>query len=287
MKNTQAQKSSNCFEVVQHLQKPNIYDYRDYHTYVSDMVEFLKKADRDFSFRKFSKKTGFSSSSLLLSVASGKKGLTPESVKKLSKGFSLTANETDFFQKLLRLKKANLLNDKREILEELLSDRAFCERHPLAPLQYRYYTRWYYSLIRELVLMGLNTRQALYDYVKSKITYDEMEIALQDLIQLSLLREVNSRFEVSHQIISTTSEVASDVFALFQHEMISLAQKAMQEVPRERRDMRSATFSIHEEDLPELKEFLERVIVDAIQSFESKRRDRNLVMQLNLQAFPL
>ncbi len=54
-------------------QKPVIYDYRDYHLYIADMVEFLKKTDRNFSFRKFSKKAGFASSSLLLSLASGKK----------------------------------------------------------------------------------------------------------------------------------------------------------------------------------------------------------------------
>ncbi len=195
--------------------------------------------------------------------------------------------EIAFFQKLLQLKKANLLDDKKAILEDLIADRAFCERHPLAPMQYRYYTRWYYSLIRELVLMGLNTRQSIYNYVKDKVSYDEMEVAIQDLLKLSLIRQAGDEFEVSHQIVSTESEVVSDVFTIFQHEMISMAQKAMQEVPRDRRDIRSSTFSIHEEDLPQLKSFLEKVIVDAIQTFESKRNDRNLVMQLNLQAFPL
>jgi uncharacterized protein (TIGR02147 family) len=269
------------------IQKPSVYDYRDYHQYVSEMVQFLKKTDPSFSFRKFSKKVGFASSSVLISVASGARGLSADGVSKLAKGFSLTVAETKFFQKLLGLKKASLHTDKKAILEELVSDKVFCERHPLAPVQYRYYTRWYYSLIRELVLMGCNTRESIYTYVKNKIAYDEMEVALQDLQKLSLIRETKECFQVSHQIIATESEVTNDVFTLFQHEMISLAQNAIQSVARELRDIRSATFSIHQDDLPELKGYLEKVIVEAIRNFESKRSQRNLVMQLNVQAFPL
>lgn len=136
------------------MKKPIIYDYREYHLFVSDMVIFLKNSDKNFSHRKFSKKAGFASSSFLSSIASGEKGLTPASVQKVAKAFHLTSGETRFFLKLLELKKAKLSTDKKEILEELLSDKKFCARHPLAASQYRYYSSWYYPLVRELIVMG-------------------------------------------------------------------------------------------------------------------------------------
>jgi uncharacterized protein (TIGR02147 family) len=268
-------------------EKPIIYDFKDYHQFVAAMVVWLKKSDPSFSFRRFSKRAGLASSSFLLSVATQKKGLSESSVRKLSVAFDLDLSETHFFLKLLRLKKVRLPSDKKLILEQLVTDRAFCQRHPLAAFQYRFYSKWYYTLIRELVVMGCSNRTSIHSYLGDRVTYNEMELAIEDLKTLGLIKENEKFLEVCNQILSTDSEVVSEVFKLFQSEMLVRAQKAMIEMPRELRDMRSATFSINKEDFPALKAFLELVTARAIQHFESRRTDRDLVLQLNLQAFPL
>lgn len=269
------------------MERPIIFDFFDYREFLKEMFEWVKIEDPSFSHRKFSKKAGFSSSSVLTQIINAQSGLSDEGVEKVGKGFSLKPDEIRFLLKLVKYDRAENLADRQEIYETIIKDKKFASRHPLAPAQFRYYTKWYYPLIREIILMGAETL----DEIKSAICFDlplsELELALRDLLSINLIQQKDGKFSASNQLVIAEDDKIPGLAASYHEEMIEQAKQAIKNIQREKRDIRAATMSIDSDLLPQFRSFLQQTLIDAIQRFEEMSQNKDMIFQLNIQAFPL
>src|SRR5262249_12944388 len=128
-----------------------IFEYSDYRAYLKDLYKNSNLSDKKVSFRYLSRITGFKSPSALKRVMDGKCNLSPESINRCAKAFRLTPSETQFFKNLVFFNQAETLAEKQKFAREILRSQAFRKTHPLEESHYRYYTHWYYSVIRGMV----------------------------------------------------------------------------------------------------------------------------------------
>lgn len=269
------------------LSRPRIFEFKDYRSFISAMIDYLKESSQGFSHRKFARRAGFNSPSVLLSILSKRSGLTKESARKVAKGFGLNPNEALFLLRLVQLDQARLPEAKGKIWQGILKDKHFAEIHPLAQAEFRYYSNWYYPLVREMIAMGIQAPDVIESKMEWAVTLQSIERAIEDLKAMKLVEETGGGLRVTNQSVMTEREPQAHEVLLYQREMISKAQEALTKFPRERRDIRSSTFSIDTRLLPEFKSFLQSVLVQAIEKFEKRSENPDAVYQLNLQAFPL
>jgi uncharacterized protein (TIGR02147 family) len=119
------------------------------------------------------------------------------------------------------------------------------------------------------------------------ISERQANAALETLLRLGLLvRDGHGRLRQAQASVTTgPGPLGHHVFA-YHHAMIDLGKRALDELPREERDISSLTLSIGERTLPLLKQRLFELRQELLQLAELEAAPARVV-QLNLQLFPL
>jgi len=279
--------STQSIPIYQTRSRPNIFDYKCFREFTKDFVEYLKETDLDFSHRRFSKSSGFKSPSILTGIISGKSGLSRQGAKKLVAGLKLGGDESKFFLKLVELANARNPAEYAVVFQQLLKDSRFSKAHPLAAAEFRYYRQWYYPAIREILLFNTLTPEEIQERLRWPVGIQEINTALNDLKELKFVSEKEGRYSSSQRLIMTPAEAPVAQLGIYQRQMLEKAHQALDELPSDRRDIRSSTMSIDKDLFPELKAYMHQVLMDVMERFESQSTKKDLVLQLNTQAFPL
>ena len=131
--------------------KPSVFEYEDYRRYLKDAYDASKAAHRSFSFRFFAREAGFTSPNFLKLVMEGKRNLTGESIPKFAKALKLGRQESEFFEALVFFNQAKSPQERTKHYERMTRSRRYREIRALEKEQFEYYSKWYYSAVRELV----------------------------------------------------------------------------------------------------------------------------------------
>ena len=107
--------------------KINIYEYLDYRAYLRDLFEEKKATVRGFSYRSFCRKAGIVNPSFLKLVIDGKRNLTPASIMKFAKGFTLKRHEGEFLHNLVMFNQASTHEEKNHYYKKLSSSKRYAE----------------------------------------------------------------------------------------------------------------------------------------------------------------
>ena len=270
-------------------EKPNIFDYLDYRTFLSDMFDFKKKSNHNYSYRVFAGKAGFSSPNFLKLVTSGQRNLTNESIGKMAKGFDLKKQERDFFENLVFMNQASTHDDKNHYYTKMMSVNGYLKSHKLDTSSYKYFSKWFYPAIREIAVFGdaSHTPEGIADVLIPGISVKEVEKALDLLLELGLLRkDKDGKWEQVDKVLTTGPEVKSLVIANYHKEMIKLGMEALERHPKNKRDISGVTLSVKKDKITELKK---RIIAfrKELLKLESEDENPEQVIQINIQAFPL
>jgi len=267
----------------------SIYEYTDYKKYLNDAFTSMKANKKTFSHRMFARLAGFSSSNFMLFVMQGKRNLSSEGIHKVAKGLKLSKKETDFFDNLVRFNQAKSNSEKNFYYSKIMSHKKCSKAKKLEMGQYEYYSKWYIPVIREMITMkGFKPNSKwISKKIKPRISEAEVKRAIKILFELGLIkRDEDGKLVQQERHISSGDEVKSLAVANFQHEMINLAAKSIEETPAKMREISSVTFTISKDDLPEVKKM--------IQEFRSRFagtiaeiKDGDNVYQFNMQLFNL
>ena len=270
-------------------ERPNIFDYLDYRIFLKDMFDYRKKKNYHFSYRVFAGKAGFSSPNFLKLVTTGKRNLSNESIGKIAKGFDLKKQEREFFESLVFMNQSSNHDDKNHYLKKMMSINGYLKSHKLDKASYKYFSKWYYPAIREIVLFGKRnyTPEKIAKLLSPDVNAREAEKALDLLLELELLRKDKSgRWEQTDRVVSTDPEVNSLIITNYHKEMIKLGMEALERYPSDKRDITSVTLSVKKEKIKEIKQriiaFRKELLKLACEDEESDQ-----VIQINFQAFPL
>jgi uncharacterized protein (TIGR02147 family) len=267
----------------------HIFEYLDYRQYLRDFYARQKALGKSFSHRAFSRRAGLRSSNYLSLIMKGERDLSSEMAPRFAKACGLARREADFFCDLVSYGQATSTDQRQRAFERLARFRKFRDAHRLVGEQTAYHAHWYMPALRELVtLPGFREDPKwIAGMLEPKINEREASEALATLIKLGLLvRSERGRLAQAQATVTTGPGPLSHQIFAYHHGMIELAQRALDELPREQRDMSSLTLCVAESTWPLLKRKIFEFRQELLQLAEAEATPERVV-QLNFQLFPL
>jgi uncharacterized protein (TIGR02147 family) len=268
---------------------PSIFKYIDYRKFLSDYYSFKKKTSSAFSYRYFSAKAGFGSPVFLKLVIEGKRNLSRASIEKFCKALQLTKKEALYFKNLALFDQAKTADEKQEHYAVLRSIENTVIEKVLEADQYDYFENWYNVVIRELITLFdfRDDYDLLGRSVYPPIAPVQAEKSAELLKRLNLIREKkDGTYEQTDFAITTSGEIGLLAVRRFNQEMVALAARTIDRLPRDKRNVSGITIgispSMYNIICSEIAAFKDRVV-----SLVNRDEERSRVFQLNVQLFPM
>lgn len=263
-----------------------IIDYIDFRQYMLDYYEDRKRRSA-FSWREFSKITGFSSSSYMKVVCDGKSKLSRLGVERVADAMGLTGFEKEYFRAMVKFGQAEEEGAKKSAYESML---AIAKNHKVRVLQgdlFEFYDSWRNPVIRELApLMPGATPGEIAKKCYPEVSAAEVRQSLDFLSRTGLLKKsIDGQLEQAETSVTGTPDATRLALRGMHRQMSKLATPAL-DLPREERNFSGVTMGIskdtYERIVKELDECRRKVIAIA-----SEDKNIDQVYRLNLQLFPL
>jgi uncharacterized protein (TIGR02147 family) len=267
----------------------HVFDYVDYRQFLRDFYAAQKTRSVAFSHRAFSRRAGLKSSNYLSLVMKGERHLSSEMATRFAKACGLGKREASFFCDLVAFGQAKTTDEKQRWHEQLARYGRFREAHRLVSEQAAYYQHWYMPALRELVTLPSFREDAewIAAALEPSIGPKQAKKALATLIRLGLLvRDDAGKLRQAQPLVTTgPGPLGHHVFA-YHHGMIDLGKRALEQLPRDQRDITSLTLCISASTFPLLKQHV-RELRQELLELAAAETSPEQVVQLNFQMFPL
>lgn len=271
--------------------KINIYDYTDYRKFLQDFYTLEKSLDPTFSYRVFACAVDMDAS-LLLKIIQEKRHISASSIESFITFFNFKEAKSEYFREMVAYSKAKTEGDIRKHFEVLQKMRPAACRE-LDEARYRYFQQWYYPMIRSALDVFCYKDEAdaaaLGQCCIPKLTASQVNTAVSALLQLELaVRCPDGRVVPSEGHVKTKERWYSACISNYQGEIAELAKNAIENTPRENRDISTLTMALDSSQIEEIRKILadaRKSIVKVINSMPSDVCDS--VYQLNFQLFPM
>lgn len=225
-------------------ERPDVARFTDYRAFLREMVKFLRAVRPGFSFRSFARRAGFASPNYLKLVTDGLRNLAPESVEKFARGLGLSKREQEIFRILVLIANARS-DDERNALFLRLRERVGADEVTrLRDDQFAVYEVWWALVIRDMAQLPdfqLDPRW-IGRRLRPRVRPAQVQRALDLLFRLGLLvKEPGGKVHATERTVSTGPEVQSLAVRNYHRSLIELASGALDEIPREERNITSVT----------------------------------------------
>ncbi|MBI4196947.1 MAG: TIGR02147 family protein [Deltaproteobacteria bacterium] len=266
-----------------------VYSYTNYRKLLKDYYESEKKNNPGrFSYRSFAKRVGLATSNFLYQVITSRKNLSYSSTQRVARALGLNRRETHFFEALVHFDQVRDPQEKIGAFEKMVSFREYRSSKKLDPDQYDYFSKWYYPVIRELVLLPDFQENPIWISKKlsSLLTVDEAREALEKLQRMKMLvRESNGRLCQADPNLKTDEDVTSAALLKFHQSMMEHGMKSLQQ-PAENREISALTMSLSKKQFFQVKEMARQFHRD-VQRLIAENGTETVegIYQLNFQLF--
>ncbi len=269
-------------------EKPDIINYTNYRLYLADVHAARKQTDSRFSVRAFAKEAGFSSHTLMRYVLDGKRNLSKKTLLKLSMALKLTRDRAEYFENLVFFNQSKTLDEKNTYYQRLLKSEKPNGLKKLEENQFRIFSTWYHSAIREMLSLSTfrNSPEWIAGQLQPKIEPKEAQGSLKLLLEAGLIKKTANGYLAVDDAITTDDEVLPLFVRNYHLQMIEMAKKSIDSVEPERRDISAVSFAIREEDFPKLKKQIQ-LMRKELRHFAVEDGHGERVVQVNIQLFPL
>lgn len=267
------------------MMKP-IIEYSDFRQYMRDYYEERKRRSA-FSWREFSKITGFSSCSYMKVVCDGKSKLSKIGVERVGAAMGLAGFEMEYFRAMVQYGQAESAEAKKDAFRNML---AIAKVHKVRVLEgdlFAYYDSWRNPVVRELApLMPGATPGDMAKMCYIETSAQEVRESLDFLTRSGLLKKSDGDiFELAETSVTGTPDATRLAMRGMHRQMAELATPAL-ELPKDERNFSGVTMGVSKETygriVDVLNECRKKIIAIAAE-------DKNIeqVYRLNLQLFPL
>ncbi|MCQ2090967.1 MAG: TIGR02147 family protein [Fibrobacter sp.] len=276
----------------------HLYDYDDFRKFLQDYFEEQKKMRAVFSHRFFAAKAGFSSSSYCLNVIRGRFNLTPKSIEKLAKAMEFEPLQKSYFEALVQYNQAQQVNERENAWGQIVQIRKQIEFTHLGVKEQLYFSRWYYPIIREMVVSSdwNGDYMVLARSLEPQISTEEAREAVKHLVEWGLIREVTEkvpagakpapvRYEETSQMLDA-SAIPPMALRQIRREYVQHAIGAVENKPKDERFAAFTTLAMSESSYNYAVDVLEdarrKIIARAANDSNVER-----VYELMMVAFPM
>lgn len=266
---------------------PAILQHTNYRQFLKEYYAYRKKNEKRYSYHQFSEELSFSASNFIYLVILGKRNLSTEAIKRIQDKMSWTALEAKYFQALVLFEQATKPAERKKYHDDIRKILK-SKREILHPDQFQYFSTWYIPVLKEIISLKNFVSNLNWISRKLKPHVDEELVrkGLQVLERLKMICNEKGVWKQNKKHLATLPQVSSAMISHYHHEMLSLAEKTLEE-SGEDRDISAMTMGVTQEQYAWVKK---RVIEfrDQIQLELQQQEDAStMVAQLNMQLFPV
>lgn len=266
----------------------SVMDYADYRIYLKDYYEWAHAIDRSFSHRSIGSGVGSSSSGWFSDVLKSRQNLTSSQIMKLTHRFRLSEKESDYFEILVQFNQSASLDEKNRYYRKLMALRGM-DAKVVGQDRFEYYSKWYYSAIRELLFFHpfRGDFQSLAKKLTPQIRASEAAEAIKLLEKLEFIcKDAQGRYRPLETTLKKDASFKSLFAVNFLKANMELGIAALEKFPKEQRHISAMTLSFSEPFMSKAVAEIEALRNRLLALMDEDPRPEK-VFQLNLQFFPL
>ena len=267
----------------------SVFEHVDYRAFLAAYYNHHKKVERGFSYRSMARSLGFNSSNFLKLVIDGQRNLGIRNLERISDGLGLNKQETEYLSNLVLFGQAKTASEKKHYFSLIVAKRTQNKIAQVTPNQFEYFSEWYHPLVRELIAGKTDPLDyaALSRLIRHWATPRQIKSSVALLRRLGLVaQDENGRYVFSSPLLNTADGLDSFAVRQYHREILSVAQKSLDEIPPADREISQVTVSISPEGFSRIKgrmqEFREELL-----HIVSEDNDTEDVYHLNMQFYPL
>jgi uncharacterized protein (TIGR02147 family) len=211
-------------------------------------------------------------------------------IQAFSKAFKLTRSEEEFLTNLALFNQSQDSSSKNEYFGRISKAKRFREIKELEADQYEYFSKWYFSAIRELISLPDFKEDSdwIVSRLRGEVTVSQVEAAIECLLRLQLIERTSSgRLKLKSGSIASAPEVQSLALFSFHEQMIARGLNALRHQDADLRDISSITLALSKDEIKAIKKMILQFRRKTLSHFETERPKGCEVFQLNFQLFPL
>lgn len=265
--------------------KPSVYAYINYRSFLRDAVEHLKNRG-EYSNRAFAEAAGLKSHVHLHLIITGKKNASELTLKKIARALNLGPRETEFLFWLAEFAHASNSQEADEIYQRILSAQGFLKANRAQALEYRYYSDWKLIAMLEAINTPWGEWPSERQAQSLHITDAQLDANFQLLSQIGLIERQGSRWIRKEGLLKTDAQAQNILVKNFHREMIKKGLESLDTEVSAERNIVSVTLPLSEKTFAELNTVLFEALHDYATRF-SDLKGSKAVYQLNFQLFPL
>jgi uncharacterized protein (TIGR02147 family) len=272
--------------------RSNIFHYTNHTEYLLRLKESENLAGKKITYEELAKYAGLNSRTKIKKMLKGELKIPKKVLSSLSEYFNLNNEEkkyldllrvfndaTDtemsvaFYEKILSIRKKNLPNIQTSELNQK---------------QLRLLEEWYYLPL--LSFIGLEKSSAdifiILKAFRGQLTSEQISKGIRTLIEINLLKYTPEGTLVKvNESVSLLDGLPRALVKKFHQMMIQKAQDSIYGIPEDKRQLLSATLTVKEAMVPEIKDRIEKFITKLHNDYAVK--DADSLYQINTQLFNL
>lgn len=266
---------------------PSPLSYLDYRTWLKDAYEARKQESGFFSYRFMAGRLEVDAGQLV-KILQGKLHMPVRAIPKVAKLFSLEGREADFFQELVVFTRSRGRKETAESFNRLMEIKGLDARS-LEDRHASYYLEWRHTVVRALI--GVTTFrgdfEALGRMCDPPLTEEQARNSVELLESLEMIRKDDRGVWSLHDAhVTQGSSIPKQAVRKFQADVLQLAERALDAIVPEDREISTQTVAIGSAELAQLKDW-SADFWRQVQMLAQNSRSPDRVYQIGLVAFPV
>ena len=263
-----------------------VTEYQDYRVYMQDYYNERKRVS-SFSWREFTRASGFTSPTYLKLVCEGKTRLSPLGADKVGSAMHLAGFELEYFKAMVTYCHAKNDQERKNAYESMLELAHNNKIKVLDGEAFKYFESWVHPVVRELApVMPGATPGEIAKRCCNEVSAGDVRESLDFMVRSGLLKRKGSMYEQTDKHLKGASDIMPVVLRSVHREMASFAEEAIDRYAPSERNFTGLTMGISAEDygriVQELNDCRKKITQIALNSRGTER-----VYRLNFQLFPL
>lgn len=265
----------------------SVYDYNNYRDFIKDYQLFKLNNNPNFSFRYMASKAAINSPSFYSDIVKGTRNLTKNTILKTCTILKLSSKEAEYFENLVFFNQAKKLEQKNHYFNKIIELQKGKNVRKLEDNQYRYFSKWYHSIIREVItyIDFKGDYKLLGSMLNPKISAKQAEDSVKLLLKLGMIKKDGERYHQTNPLISSdkSAEFKKHFIAQYQVDMLNNAIRAYDKIPAHKRLTSATTVSISRENYLRFVELLRETRTKLLNLAENDYNPDNVyVLSMNL-----
>jgi uncharacterized protein (TIGR02147 family) len=268
----------------------NIYNYTEFHTFLTDAWRDKKARNRSFSMSSWAKQLGLENSSPLSLAFKGKRALPKKYLPQVIHSLDLDTNQAAYLEAMLDLFRARTPEQKLFYMGRLKALSPSSELNSEIVEEFKYLCDPIHSAIIEMT--DLKTFKMDPAWVQSRIAHKvslvDVEEAIKRLQDLKFLKlDESGKLKKAHRNLISPPDVADLGTQNYHKAICEIASQAVGDHDILTREFNSYSFNMRDSDMNRAKSVLRKFLNDFFSEFEAKPGEGDDVYQLNLQLFKM